>query len=66
MYSKIKAARGLNKKNGQFTSLQIPIDWPDRDTEIANVASLSNPKTIAHDESKWRTVDAPADIMHYL
>jgi hypothetical protein len=66
MYSKIRSARGLNTKNAQFTSLQIPTDWPDRDTEISNIESLSDPKSIAHDDSKWRTVELPADIMHYL
>jgi hypothetical protein len=65
MFSKICTARGLNTKNGQFTSLQIPNDWPYH-TEISNVASLSDPKVIAEDDSKWRTVELPADIMHYL
>jgi hypothetical protein len=66
MFSKIRSVRGLNTQNGQFTSLQIPTDWPDRDTKIENVESLSDPKSIAHDDSKWRTVKLPANIMHYL
>jgi hypothetical protein len=66
MYSKIRSVRGLNSKSGQFTSLQIPADWPTPETEISNIESLSNPKEIAGDDSKWRTIDLPADIMHYL
>ena len=66
MYSKIRSVRGLNSKSGQFTSLQIPADWPTPDVEISKVESLSNPKAIAGNDSKWRTIDLPADIMHYL
>jgi hypothetical protein len=51
---------------GQFASLQIPADWTSPDTEISNVLTLSNPKEISSDNSKWRTVELSAKIMHYL
>jgi hypothetical protein len=66
MYSKIRTARGQNSKNSQFTSLQIPKDWPEPDAEISNVSTLSDPKTLSNDPENWRTVELPSEIMYYL
>jgi hypothetical protein len=66
MYSKIRAVRGLNSRNNQFTSLQIPVDWPSPEAEIANVSSLSDPKALSNDPANWRTVELPSEIMFYL
>eukprot|EP00957_Ditylum_brightwellii_P092611 7052354-Ditylum_brightwellii.AAC.1 len=42
--------------------LQVPITWPDVDTDVSKVTHLGNPKEADH----WKTVKIPKEIATYL
>eukprot|EP00957_Ditylum_brightwellii_P011322 855965-Ditylum_brightwellii.AAC.1 len=45
-----------------ISSLQVPIVWPNADTDVSKVTHLENPKEDEH----WKTVETPKEITTYL
>jgi hypothetical protein len=66
IFSRIQSIGSAQSSRGQFTSLQIPTSWPTPDEPITNIQALPDPKAIQQDESQWRTVELPSDILYYL
>jgi hypothetical protein len=66
MFSKIRSIRSMDATSNYFTSLQIPTDWPSLHTDVADVQTLTDPKSINKDDTLWRTVDLPEEIIYYL
>jgi hypothetical protein len=66
IFSRIRSIRSDKSARSHFTSLQIPISWPHPGDEITNLQELPDPKAIQHDDSLWRTVELPSDILYYL
>jgi hypothetical protein len=60
MYRKIKAIRGKYHSGG-FTSIEVPVSWPEPHTEHTSNA-LPDPKKA----TEWKTVDLPEEIVYYL
>eukprot|EP00957_Ditylum_brightwellii_P060586 4600716-Ditylum_brightwellii.AAC.1 len=43
---------------GSISLLQVPITWPDADTDVSKVTHLDNPKEAEH----WKTVETPKEV----
>jgi hypothetical protein len=66
IFSRIRSIRSDQSARTHFTSLQILISWPRPGDEITNLQKLPGPKAIQHDDTLWRTVELPSDILYYL
>jgi hypothetical protein len=66
IFSRIRSIRSDKSTRSHFTSLQVPNSWPRPGDEITNLQELPDPKAIQHDDTQWRTVELPSDVLYYL
>eukprot|EP00957_Ditylum_brightwellii_P007311 555434-Ditylum_brightwellii.AAC.1 len=50
------------KDKGSILSLQVPVSWPDHQSDTSGITMLDNPKKASH----WKTVELPKDVAFYL